>query len=268
MKKSDTKIVGILNITPDSYSDGGKYLEIDKALEHVELMIAQGVDLIDVGAESTRPNADFVTEEEEIKRLSGVLERIYKIARQHKVEVSLDSRNYNSLKKFADYYDIVNDVTGLRDEKIINFCVASGKRAIFMRSINVPVNPAEIIPKDLDVIQYVQEWLNKKLELLESKNLPLHNLIFDPGIGFGLGADKDLELIKRIDELNTHNVPIMLGYSRKSFLKKYGEDDASKRDPETHVITSYLITKNIEYIRLHNVGEAVRVMKLARELYK
>lgn len=268
MKKFQTKVVGIVNFTPDSFSDGGRYNSHMQALDHVSEMIANGADIIDVGAESTRPSGIKVSVQEEQDRLDGLLQKIYSIACENNILVSLDSRNYDTLKKFEKYYHIVNDVTGFDDKRIIDLHKRTQKEVIFMRSISVPVIKNKTIGENVDPVAYVQDWLDQKLQFLKDNKVDLGKLIFDPGIGFGLGNKNDLVLIKRLAEINTKGLRMMIGHSRKSFLSVFGEDDASLRDPETHVLSSYLINLGVDYIRVHDVRSTYRIKKLTEMLYR
>ncbi|MEQ9115421.1 MAG: dihydropteroate synthase [Rickettsiales bacterium] len=267
MKKFETKIVGALNLTPDSFSDGGRYNSHSQALAHISDMISNGVDVIDVGAESTRPDGVRITVEEEKKRLDGLIQMIYKIAKENNVKVSLDSHNIETLTHYQNYYDIINDVTGLSSDEIISLQKDTGKEAVFMRSLTVPVIKTKVIDPTLDPIIYIQDWLNKKIDFFTRKEIDLNKLIFDPGIGFGLGQKNDMLLIKKISDLNTQGLQLMVGHSRKSFLQVFGSSNPRERDPETHVLSSYLINLGVDYIRVHDVESTARVKALTKELY-
>lgn len=262
-----TKIAGILNITPDSFADGGKYSTPVQALKQVSEMIASGIDMIDIGAESTRPGGTKITQKEESRRLEPIIPMLYKLARENGILVSLDSRNYKTLKEFKNCYDIINDVTGLSDPQILEFQRKTGKEAIFMHSITVPVNRKKFLPEDADPIKYIQDWLDKKIEHFKANKLDLTKLIFDPGIGFGLRPMSNLAIIKRLREFNLHGLRMMIGHSRKSFLRVFGEVHPSNRDPETHVLSAYLMNSGVDFIRVHDFESTIRIKKLVQELY-
>lgn len=267
MKQVKTKIIGILNITPDSFSDGGVYLDTAKAQEHAAKMINCGVDIIDIGAESTRPGGCAITIEEEFRRLEKILPAVYKLAKENNVLLSLDSRNYKTLDYFQNYYDIINDVTGLNDPKILEVLKNTNKQAIFMHSLTVPADKNKLIPENLDPIKYLQNWLDQKVAKFKENNIDLSRVIFDPGLGFGLRPLQNIEVIKRLPEMEFHGIRVLIGHSRKSFLKAFGEVEAVKRDPETHVISSYLMKLGVDYIRVHDVEATIRIKKLIKELY-
>lgn len=253
------KIVAILNLTPDSFSDGGRNFTYQNAINCVKEMISSGVDVIDIGAESTRPGAAAISPQEEISRIEQVIYEVKILLKGSKIEISLDSRNCETTKHFIDYIDIINDVTGLSDERIQDLALAHSKKAIFMHSLSIPVKRGECIDTNLDIIEYLQNWLNNKLAIFKSKGFDASNLIFDPGIGFGLSAAKSLEIIKRVDEFELENAKIMIGHSRKSFLSQFGEANAANRDPETHVVTQYLAAKKVDYIRVHDFKTTKRI---------
>ena len=261
------KIVAILNVTPDSFSDGNKYYSNDQAIVVIQEMINAGVDVIDIGAESTRPGASTISVNEEIQRLSKIVPKLHSLTSNTKIEISLDSRNYETVKFFIDYIDIINDVTGFADERMQELALSYDKKVIFMHSLSVPVKKSETVSKDINIIDYMQNWFNKKMNQFEQKAFKKENLIFDPGIGFGLDAEQSLKIIKSINDLDLDGVKIMIGHSRKSFLAKFGEANSGKRDPETHAITLYLAKQNVDYIRVHDFRGAKRIMNLSQTLY-
>lgn len=231
-------------------------------------MIKAGVNVIDIGAESTRPSAIAVPIIEEINRLNRVLPQLRNLVNdsnshsKNPIEISLDSRNYNTINHFVNHIDIINDVSGLSNELTQNLILNHNKKAIFMHSLSVPVKRDEYITSDIDIIEYIQTWLDNKLALFMSKGIERKNLIFDPGIGFGMNALQCIEVINRVDELALHGVQIMIGHSRKSFISKLCKSyDAKEADSQTHAITSQLLAKNIDYIRVHDVAGTASLLK-------
>jgi dihydropteroate synthase len=263
-----TKIMGVLNITPNSFSDGGKYLDYDNAIKRTLEMVEAGVDIIDVGAESTRYYTGAAAVDEEIRRLKETLPAIYKLAKEKNILVSLDSKNAETLENFNEYFDIINDVTGLTDTRIIELQKRTNKLAIFMHSLMIPADKRVTIPKHLDPIEYLQNWFENKIKKFKEYDMDLSKLIFDPGIGFGLGPQNDLEVIRRVREFQLDNMKILIAHSRKWFLKFFGEEDSAKRDPETHVLSAYLMNVGVDFIRVHDVESTIRIKKLVKELYK
>ncbi len=261
------KIAAILNVTPDSFSDGGKHLSYHKALEAVHEMVKYNVDVIDIGAESTRPNATVISVREEINRLTRIIPAVYNLVKDKNIKISLDSRNYETIKNFINYIDIINDVTGLENYKIQELVLDNNKQAIVMHSLSIPVKKCHFLAPNINVIEYMNTWLKNKIVKLKIFGFQGKNLIFDPGIGFGLNAQQSIIIVKNIEKLYHSKIKIMLGYSRKSFLAQFGESEAKNRDVETNALTMYLAQKKVDYIRVHNFKDTSKVLKLAKTLW-
>lgn len=258
------KIFGIINVTPDSNSDTGRDFEHEIALGNVKKMVSSGVDVVDVGGESTRPGWIPITVNEEIRRLS-LIPKIREVISGTDVKLSLDSRNYEAIKEYIDYIDIINDVTSLSDKKIRELALSRNKKVILMHSLSVPVVIGEHVQAD-DIVDFLKGWFSKKLDNLYSEGFEKKQIILDVGIGFGTSPSQSMEVIKRIREFMCFEVELLVGHSRKSFLAQFGEADPSERDPETHVLTAYLANAGVHYLRLHDVNAGVRVMKLNKKL--
>lgn len=251
----NTKIVGVLNITPDSCSDGGLYLEAEAAINHAKDMIKAGADIIDVGSVSTRPNGDFVSVDEEISRLKDVMPALKALVKGTGVLISLDSYNHQTLASFMDYIDIINDVTGMENPKMQHLALESGKDTIFMHSMGVPVNNSErCLAENIDVIKFLISWREQKVEQLLGLGFKSENLIFDPGIGFGKNLEQSMTIVLRLEELISPDFKIMIGHSRKVFLSLLGGMDYKNRDKETHAITRSIRDVGVDYLRVHDVA--------------
>jgi dihydropteroate synthase len=259
-----SKIFGIINITPDSYSDGGKNIDHKTALISVEKMIRSGVDVIDIGAESTRPGGDSVDIQEEIYRLS-LIPDIRKTISGTGVKLSLDSRNYETIRNYIDDIDIINDVTGLSDKRIRELALSHNKTVVLMHSLFIPAIKGSVI-QESDVVGYLKKWFDQKLQGLYSEGFVKDKVILDIGLGFGPSPEQSMEIIKQIKEFMSFGLRVLVGHSRKSFLAQFGEKEASNRDPETHLLTAYLANAGVHYLRLHDVDAGVRVMKLNKKL--
>jgi dihydropteroate synthase len=245
-----TKIVGILNITPDSFSDGGKYTDEQAIVNHTKNLIDEGADIIDVGAESTRPGAEKLSDEEEWQRLSHILSKIIQICHTYNVQVSLDTYHPNTAKKAVKLgVDYINDVDGLNNQKMVDTVKKSDVKLIVMHSLTVPADKQININEDLDVIIEIKNWAYDKIQNLVSMGIDKSRIIFDPGIGFNKTANQSMELIQRVNEFKDLQIPIYIGHSRKSFL-----GDIKKRDERTLEISKQLIKQEIEYIRVHDVN--------------
>jgi dihydropteroate synthase len=261
-----TKIVGILNITPDSYSDGGKYFATNKAINHAKQMIIDGVDIIDIGAEATSGNkhqmenfTSGITQEEEWSRLKDILPEVINIAHQNNVQVSLDTRNYQTAATAINLgVNYINDVSGGLCQNMVALIRECQLPYIIMHHLTLPADKNIILPQNIDVIKQLQDWFASKIDELSNIN----NIIIDMGLGFGKNAAQDLEIIQRIDEFKIYNKPILLGHSKKSFIKSITLPN-SDRELETNIISAYLMNKNIDYIRVHDVKETAVTRNIA-----
>lgn len=249
IKKGATKLAGILNITPDSFSDGGKYLEPVDAQKHLLQLIEDGADIIDIGAESTRPYSTGVSAEEQIKRLKPILQFIQK--ENVTTPISIDTRS-SIVADFAlnNGAAIINDVSGFDyDNKLADVVSKYKAEVIIQHSQGIPEN-MQVAPKYNDVVEDIYMNLKNKIEY--AKSLGIESIIGDVGIGFGKTKTDNFELLNRIEEFYSLNVPIMVGVSRKSLL---GVSDGNNelKDSLTLAISYPLIQKGINYLRVHNV---------------
>ena len=244
-----TKLVGILNITPDSFSDGGKYTEPIEAQKHLIELIQDGADIIDIGAESTRPGANEVEPTKQIERLKPILSFIQKENIQ--TPISVDTRS----SVVADFVlnngaAIINDVSGFDyDKKLAEVVSKYNAGIVIQHSQGTPQN-MQVNPKYEDVVEEVYLSLKNKIEYAQS--LGIKNIIADVGIGFGKTKEDNYELLNRIEEFNSLNQPIMVGVSRKSLLG-ITEDNNELKDSLTLALSYPLLLKNVDYLRVHNV---------------
>ncbi len=254
-----TELFGILNITPDSFTDGGNYTSVEDAIAHAKRMYAEGAAVIDVGAESTRPGATPLTHAEEWARLEPVLTALQKLP----IPVSLDSYHPESIRKgLALGVRYINDVTGFSNSAMIEVAKQSNADLITMHNLGLPVRPDVTLPVECDVIARVHQDAETHIRMLESHGIKRDRIIFDPGIGFGKTAEQSLTLLKECSALHALGVKILIGHSRKSCFKALSPGNTSSRDPETHVMSAYLASQNIQYLRVHDVlgnAKALRV---------
>lgn len=247
-----TKIFGILNVTPDSFSDGGVNFDFKNAIKTLETMALNNVYAVDIGAESTRPNASFVSGEEEIERLKTILPIAIKMG----LTVSLDSRHAKTIEWGLNQgVKIVNDVTGFQDEKIIKLVKQFNVKAVFMHSLTVPANP-DIVMKEAGFMQEIYNFGVNTISKFEQAGVKKEDLIFDPGIGFGKTGNQSIEIIKNIEFFKPLEVKILVGHSRKSFLKSAFANQnpiTAEKDLMTTAFSAYLIAKKVDFLRLHNV---------------
>lgn len=249
------KIVGILNITKDSFSDGGRYLNSNELQQHVYKMIDEGAELIDIGAESTRPGATFVTEEEELLQLNWVLNEINSMDIRSRFSISLDCRRAGVVQRILDKYQIefLNDVSGFSNSEMKNMLRESRLPAFVMHSLGVPPAEEITLQRAQNPCLQLLQWWQDKLEDLLNFGITLDNLIFDPGVGFGKTKMQNLYILRHLEELSQLKHSVMIGHSRKSFLSLLSKNKASNRDMETGLITKDLNLAFVQYLRVHNV---------------
>ncbi len=245
------KIVGILNVTPDSFSDGGLYTQLSEALLQTQRMIDEGADIIDIGAESTRPGATAISVDEEFGRLSQILDDVIKLAHKHHVKVSIDTYK----PKIAEIainsgVDIINDVSGFTSHDMIDL-VAKHKniKLVAMHNLGLPAERSITLPENTDVIRHILNWGESLLDTLEEHGIKRSNVAIDPGIGFGKTALQSWYIVNNIEKLKECNAEIYVGHSRKGFLAL---DD--NRDACTLATSLLLASKKVNYLRVHNVG--------------
>ncbi len=249
-----TKLVGIINATPDSFSDGGEADTPAKALAACRQLIEDGADVIDIGAESTRPNAAPVSASEEWSRLSGWLAEASAMAKERGVSISLDTRHAETAEKaLIAGVDWINDVTGFREEPMLELAAGTDASLVVMHALSVPVDPSETLDEDQDPIIFLQYYFEKKIEGMEKKGIARERLILDPGIGFGKTPMQSIAIITRIRELQWLGLPLLVGHSRKSFLGLFTDAPAAERDDATLAFSAGLCMRGVNYLRVHNV---------------
>tara|TARA_Y100000385_G_scaffold190697_2_gene197118 strand:- start:4390 stop:5166 length:777 start_codon:yes stop_codon:yes gene_type:complete len=257
-----TKFVAILNLTPDSFSDGGKFNQKEAALEHLKGLLDFGADVIDIGGQSTRPGAPVITADEEWHRLKDILPFLineiknFKEKTGKKIEISLDSYHPENISKGLDLgIDIINDVSGFVSEEMQQIAVKSQKKLILMHNLGVPSDLNIIVDENLEIIEELIKWARDKIKNLINIGIKKENIIFDPGIGFGKNYEQNITIIDRIDELKVLNLPLYIGHSRKRFLNFLESDEFIGKNIQerTDLITDCLVCKNIDYIRIHKL---------------
>ena len=241
-------IMGIVNVTPDSFSDGGNYYDTNIAYNHVLQLIKDGADIIDIGGESTRPNAATVTTEDEIKRVIPLI----KMIRENNIDIpiSIDTRNYKTAKAAIEAgADIVNDVSGLDyDENLMKYVAQNNLPVIIMHSDKVPASSDNFTNND--IVEEVYISLKNKIDKLLNLNFNRKNIIIDVGIGFGKSAETNFELLKRMEEFESLGCPILLGISRKSFIRNTFNCNFDESDNVTALYSS--MVKGVNIHRVHN----------------
>ena len=259
-----TLVMGVLNVTPDSFSDGGEFFSLERAVAHAEQMIAEAADIIDVGGESTRPGSAFVSEGEELERVIPVIERL---AAKSPVPISIDTTKSSVARvAIAAGAEIVNDISGLRFDPLIADEAARAKAGlVLMHSRGTPKDMQQLPPVD-DIMSEVIGELRKSVLVAEERGVAHANIAIDPGIGFGKTLDQNLELIARLDQLTREfaDLPILIGTSRKSFLGKLlNGAPAEQRLHGTIASVVASVLNGAHIVRVHDVKAAVEAIKVA-----
>lgn len=255
------QIMGILNVTPDSFSDGGRYTSIDAALQQCRLLIESGADIIDVGGESTRPFAKAVPLEEEFNRTIPVIQAI---RREFSIPVSIDTRNAAVARGALEAgADIINDISALQhDPEMIDVVLATEVPVVIMHMQKTP-ETMQLAPQYDDVVEDVCTFFTERLDWMTSKGVDLSRVILDPGIGFGKTLDHNLSLIKHLDRISQLGHPVLLGHSRKRFLGELTGQEETERDFATAVVAALAAGKGVDIIRVHNVEMTKTAVQLA-----
>lgn len=253
-------IMGVLNVTTDSFSDGGRFIDVEKALAHALTLIAEGAEIIDIGGESTRPGAEPVSESEELRRVIPVIERL---AADSRVCISIDTMKPEVARAAVRAgAEIINDVTGLRATAMREVVRETGAAAIAMHMRGTP-RDMQFSPRYQDVCAEIREFFRQTLASCLGCRIDPMRLAFDPGIGFGKAVEHNLELLRSLESMRVGGRPIVLGVSRKSFLGKVvGSMEMSDREWPTVAVTSHGRTSGANVIRVHAVrpnAEALRM---------
>ncbi len=248
--------MGIVNVTPDSFSDGGRFSD-EMALDaHVAEMLEAGAHILDVGGESTRPGAKAVSPDEEWARLAPVLERLIDRHRGADLRplVSVDTYHPETAWRALDLgVDLINDVGGLTEPAMIELAKDSGVDWVAMHSLTVPADPAVTLPRGCDPVEALEAWLTERLEAWDKAGLDLNRIVFDPGIGFGKDALQSLALLRGAGRLRRHGLRVLVGHSRKSFMKSFSSLAIEDKDLATVGASLSLCAQGVDILRVHDV---------------
>lgn len=252
-------IMGILNVTPDSFSDGGKYFQLKDAVNHALEMIDSGADIIDVGGESTRPGSEPIPDDEEIRRTIPVIIEIKKL--RPDCLISIDTTKSSVAKKALEHgASIVNDISGLTFDKSIASLIKKFDAGIILMHIKgKPLNMQDN-PEYNDVIREVYEFLFEQSNFVLKKGI--HKIIVDPGIGFGKSIEDNFEILRRLEDFKSLGFPIMIGLSKKSFIGNALNLDINQREVPSVILESISVLNSARIIRTHNVKSALQSTKL------
>ena len=253
--------MGILNLTPDSFSDGGEFSAPEKAVARALQMIQQGADIIDLGGESTRPGAEAVSINEEIRRVIPVIQQLRS---QTDALISIDTSKAEVASRAVEAgADIINDVTGLRDEEMISVCQDCDCGIVLMHMQGDP-RTMQQDPSYGDTVSEIRTYFTTRYQELVGRGIQPERLVFDPGIGFGKTLEHNLELLRRPQELVIEGRPLLYGLSRKSFLRTLlSIEEPSERDHATAIMTAMLRQKGVFLHRVHEIPVNLSALLLA-----
>lgn len=257
---STPTVMGILNVTPDSFADGGEFNRADKALAHVEEMISQGADIIDIGGESTRPGSDPVSAEQEIDRVLPVLEKAMQL--NSDVVYSVDTTKYEVAKPALELgADIINDVSGLRKEpRLAELCARFDAGYVLMHSQGEP-KTMQKNPEYEDVIEDISGFFLRQIKVLEQEGV--QKVMIDPGIGFGKTLHHNLQIVAELHKFNKFNYPLLIGASRKSMIgQMLNGRPAGGRLAGTIAVHYQSLLNGADILRVHDVQEACDSIKV------
>ena len=253
-----TLVMGIVNITPDSFSDGGEFYDSQSAISHARRLAEDGADILDIGGESTRPQAQPISAKEEWARVEPVLKELVPLVA---CPISIDTYKAEIANHaLALGARIVNDVWGLQEDPEMADVVAAHNASVIV------MHNQRVIDPHLDIIAAVLRFLERSLEIANKAGIPMERIAVDPGIGFGKTLEQNLDLIAHLDQLKTLGLPVLLGASRKSMIDKIIATPPQRRIPGTVAVHSVGIMHGADIIRAHDVAEAVQAARITDRL--
>jgi dihydropteroate synthase len=255
-----TYIMGILNVTPDSFSDGGDFTNIDIAIDHAKDMVNKGADIIDLGAESTRPGYVKISDDEEIKRLLPVIKRL---TNEVKAPISVDTYKSEVANAVLDHgVYMINDIWGLQYDKNMASVVAKHDAYVCIMHNQDDTN------YNKDIMESIKDFLLESIKIAKESGIKDDKIILDPGIGFGKTYEQNIEVLRRLSELKDLGYPILLGTSRKSTIGKILDVEPKERVEGTIATTVAGIIDGIDIVRVHDVKENLMAAKVADAIYR
>jgi dihydropteroate synthase len=266
-------LMGVLNVTPDSFSDGGRHVDPHIALGHARRLVEAGAGIIDVGAESTRPDGTAVDPATEWARLEPVLRGLRELQGEATGQgpsgpfrISIDSRNPSTVRSALRVgADILNDVSGFRNPDMLEIGKETDIPLIFMHSLSIPVVKGESIPDDCDPVEFLTAWARERMDVFDRAGIARHRLVFDPGIGFGKSVHQNWYILEHMERFHDLGIPLLVGHSRKSFFEAVTDKPSAERDAETLAVSRDLATKGVEILRVHDVEAHATLFGAVRE---
>ncbi len=255
------KIMGILNVTPDSFSDGGHFISQTSALAQAEAMIAAGADIIDIGGESTRPFAEPVSTDEELER---VIPAITAIRKKHTLPISIDTTKAAVAKEaLTAGADIINDVSALQKDPAMLQLVRETTHPVIIMHMQGTPGTMQVEPHYENVIEEILAFFRQRLNWLEENGVDKNRIIVDPGIGFGKKLKHNLSILKHLQRFAELGQPVLLGHSRKRFIGDITGLEVDERDLPTTVISGLALSQNIAIVRVHDVAATRQAMQVS-----
>ena len=262
---STPKVMGVLNVTPDSFSDGGKYNRISSAKKHLDYLFKSGANVVDIGGESTRPGSQPISSNVEWKRLKNILKRL-----NRKKIISLDTRKSEIMEKGIKLgVNLINDVSGLNyDNNSVNILKRYKVPFVLQHSQGNP-DTMQKNPKYQNVLLDIYDFFEEKIKFLRKIGIKHNNIILDPGIGFGKNLKHNMTIIKNISIYHSLGLPILLGISKKKYIKELSrENDSMSRVGGTISASIFVMMQGVQMIRVHDVNEINQSIKVFKELIK
>ena len=261
-----THVMGILNVTPDSFSDGGCYLDVQRAIAHTQLMVEEGATLVDVGGESSRPGALPVSVDEELARILPV---ICAVVNNTDVLISVDTYKAEVARQALEAgAHLVNDITALRGDVAMASVVARMEAGLILMHIKGTPRTMQQAPQYDDVVSEVRASLQESIRIAEEQGVAAERIIIDPGIGFGKTTAHNLEILKRLSEFRSLNKPLLIGTSRKSFIGNVLGLPINERVEGTAATVCWVIAHGADIVRVHDVKANVRAALMTDALYR
>jgi dihydropteroate synthase len=258
--------MGILNVTPDSFSDGGQFFNVDKAVEHGIQMVADGAAIIDIGGESTRPGSESVSTKQQIERVIPIIEELSK-----KIEIPISIDTYNiqvAQAALGAGAAMINDITALSDDSMAELAAEYEVPVVLMHMQGTP-STMQAEPKYDEVVNEVMEFLLSRAKKAERLGIPRKRIFIDPGIGFGKTLEHNLLLLRNLEKFVASEYHVLVGTSRKSFIGSItGKDNPSERIFGTAATVALCVAAGVSIVRVHDVAEMVDVVKVTNAIEK
>jgi dihydropteroate synthase len=263
-KADRARVMGVVNVTPDSFSDGGRFIDPARAVAHARDLIAQGADILDIGGESTRPGAQPVSAEEECARIIPVIEALKDCG----VPISVDTRRAATMRAaIAAGAAMINDVTALAGDEDSMKIVADSRLPVCLMHMQGEPQSMQDNPRYNNVVEDVIHFFDEKIALCEKNDIARERIIVDPGIGFGKNLEHNIALLRNVSQFGKWGCVILVGVSRKRFIGEIADvKNAADRDPGTIAASLQAVAQGARIVRVHNVGAMTQALKVAEAL--